>query len=330
MANKTLSKAKKAKNDEFYTQLTDIENELKHYKRHFEGKTVLCNCDDPRVSNFFRYFTLNFEHLKLKRLICTCYKNQDIDLFTQNRSEKAVYTIYEGDRNGNKKADKEEIRVVPLKGDGDFRSDECKKLLQEADIVVTNPPFSLLHEYVMQLVEYNKKFLIMCNHNIVHYKGVFPLIKENKVWLGYNSNKTIRFAMPENYEKWDEIIDGTKYGKVPSISWLTNLDIEKRHENLILYKKYNDKEYVKYDNFDAININQISDIPYDWEGMMGVPDTFLDIYNPEQFEIIGMGSGTLAKEIGVKRNYRGRTDIAYTDTNGEKKCPFSRIIIKKK
>ena len=181
MAKRTLDKAKTAKDDEFYTQLDDINNELRHYREHFRGKTVLCNCDDPRISNFFTYFACNFEYLGLKRLITTCYKNQNMDLFSQNKSEQAVYLIYDGDKNGNRKPDAEEIGVHPLKGDGDFRSAECIELLKQADIVVTNPPFSLFREYVAQLIEYDKQFLIIGPYNAITYKEIFPLIKENKI-----------------------------------------------------------------------------------------------------------------------------------------------------
>ena len=284
--NTKLWNAKIAKKDEFYTQLSDIEDELRHYKEHFRWKTVLCNCDDPRISNFFHYFAYNFEHLWLKRLITTCYKNQNPDLFTLNESEKAVYLIYDGDKNWNNIPDMNEIWINNLKWDWDFRSEECIELLKQADIVVTNPPFSLFKEYFQQLIKYEKKFLIMWNHNALHYTEIFPLIMENKVWLWYNSNKTIRFALPDYYDKYEEIIDWVKYWKVPSIAWYTNLEIQKRHEPIILYKKYNEEDYPKYDNFDAINVERVSDIPCDYYWTMWVPDTFLDIYNPDEFEIL--------------------------------------------
>ena len=184
-SNKNLKKAKSGKNDEFYTQLSDIEKEMRHYKEHFNGKTIFCNCDDPRVSNFFHYFSYNFENLGLKKLIATCYKNQERDLFSQNKSEKAIYLEYTGDKNGDNIPNPEEIGIVHLKGDGDFRSAECIALLQEADIVVTNPPFSLFREYVAQLVQYDKKFIIVGHQNSITYKEIFKLIKENKIWLGY-------------------------------------------------------------------------------------------------------------------------------------------------
>lgn len=290
MANRNLNKAKEAKKDEFYTQLEDINNELRHYQEHFRGKTVLCNCDDPRISNFFKYFAYNFEFLGLKKLITTCYKNQDADLFSQNNSEKAVYLIYEGDKNGNNIPDAEEIGIKPLKGNGDFRSAECIELLKEADIVVTNPPFSLFREYVAQLIKYDKKFLIIGNQNAITYKEIFPLIMRNILWLGFN-NGDMSFQVPNDSEPratryWQDAT-GQKWRSMGNICWFTNLDHHKRHENLILYKKYSPEEYPRYDNYNAINVNKVSDIPYDYDGIMGVPITFLNHYNPNQFEIVG-------------------------------------------
>lgn len=339
MANSTLNAAKAAKNDEFYTQLSDIENELRHYKEHFQGKIVLCNCDDPRVSNFFKYFTLNFEHLGLKRLITTCYKNQDVDLFSKHDCEQAVYLIYDGDKNGNNIPDAEEIGIHPLKGDGDFRSKECIELLKQADIVVTNPPFSLFREYVAQLMEYGKKFVIIGNKNAIHYKEFFPYIKKNQLWVGYTPiSKDLLFDIPKDVEERFlkegkagsnyKIVDGKVYGRSTSI-WFTNLDIMKRHEEMILYRNYSPEEYPSYDNIDGIDVSAIESIPSDYYGIMGVPDTFLGNYNPDQFEIIGLGSGNLAKEAGVKKNYRGRTDLAFT-IEGKHKCPYSRILIRRK
>ena len=288
-SNSNLRKANKAKNDEFYTQLSDIENELKHYREHFKGKTILCNCDDPRVSNFFHYFSYNFEFLGLKKLIATCYKNKSMDLFSQNDSEQAIYLEYEGDKDGNRVPSIDEIGVKNLKGDGDFRSPECIELLKQADIVVTNPPFSLFREYVAQLVEYDKKFVIIGNQNAITYKEIFKLIKENKIWLGPSlDGRNIWFRIPDNYEKYHKIEDGTKYAFVASTIWFTNLDHNKRHEEMILWKPYkgNEKDYPKYDNYDAINIDKTKEIPLDYTGAMGVPITFLHKYNPEQFEII--------------------------------------------
>ncbi|MBO4662554.1 MAG: adenine-specific methyltransferase EcoRI family protein [Bacteroidaceae bacterium] len=329
MANKNLNAAKTAKKDEFYTQLEDINNELKHYREHFRGKTVLCNCDDPRVSNFFTYFAYNFEFLGLKRLITTCYKNQDMDLFSQNECEQAIYLIYDGDKNGNNIPDPEEIGIHPLKGDGDFRSKECIELLKQADIVVTNPPFSLFREYVSQLIEYDKKFLIIGHQNAIHYKEIFPLIMENKVWLGYG----FKGGATHFISQYEDIATAGNHKegmiRVSGVQWFTNLEIKKRHENLILYRHYISDEYPHYDNYDAIDVGKTDDIPCDYDGVMGVPDTFLEKFNPDQFEIIGLGNGDLAKQIGVTKNYRGRTDLAYTKGNIHK-CPYSRILIRKK
>ena len=288
--NSQLNKAKKDKDDEFYTQLSYIENELKHYRQHFRDKVVLCNCDDPRVSNFFRYFALNFEHLGLKKLITTCYKNQDMDLFTQNESEKAVWLEYNGDKNGNQIPDPEEIGIHEFEGDGDFRSNECIELLKQADIVVTNPPFSLFREYVAQLMKYEKKFLIVGDINKTKYKDIFPYIKEHKIWLGANSGD-MKFKVPDYYEPretrfWiDET--GQKWRSLGNTCWFTNLDIAKRHENLVLYRTYNETDYPRYDSIDAIRVNKVDDIPEDYDGLMSVPVTFLTKHNPEQFEIVG-------------------------------------------
>lgn len=282
MANKDLNKAKSAKKDEFYTQLVDIENELKHYREHFRGKTVLCNCDDPRVSNFFHYFSYNFEQLGLKKLITTCYKNQERDLFSQHNSERAIWLEYTGDHNGNRVPDPEEIGINYLQGDGDFRSLECVELLKQADIVVTNPPFSLFREYVAQLIKYKKKFLIIGNQNALHYKEIFPLIKDNKVWIGYTFPKLFRIPYATD-SKSTKTIDGIKYQQFGNIGWFTNLDIKKRHEEIILYKIYTPEEYPNYENFNAIDVNQVNEIPKDYYGIMGVPDSFLGSFNPEQY-----------------------------------------------
>ncbi len=326
--NKQLGRAKRAKEDEFYTQLSDIENELRHYKEHFRDKTVLCNCDDPRVSNFFHYFAYQFEALGLKRLITTCYKNQTPDLFSQHDCERAISLVYDGDKNGNRVPDPEEIGIHQLQGDGDFRSPECIELLMQADIVVTNPPFSLFREYVAQLVQFDKKFLIIGNKNAIHYKEVFSLIRDNKMWAGYRDFSGGMWFQSDYEGRTEKVVDGKRIINVPSI-WFTNLDHNKRHEELILYKHYTPEEYPIYVNFDAIDVGKVTDIPCDWFGMMGVPDTFLDKYNPDQFEIIGLGCGDLAKQIGVKKNHRGRTDVAYK-VNGEDKCPYSRIIIRRR
>ncbi|MBR4624960.1 MAG: adenine-specific methyltransferase EcoRI family protein [Alphaproteobacteria bacterium] len=295
MANKNLNQAKSAKKDEFYTQLADIENELRHYKEHFKGKTVLCNCDDPRVSNFFHYFSYNFEQLGLKKLITTCYKNQERDLFSQNNSERAIWLEYYGDKNNNRVPDPDEIGIHYFKGDGDFRSEECIELLKQADIVVTNPPFSLFREYVAQLMKYDKKFVIVGHQNAIHYKEIFPLIKENKLWLGYG----FKGGAAHFISKYQDTAMAGDHRegmiRVSGVNWFTNLEIQKRHEDLILIKLYNSEDYPTYDNYDAINVDKTSDIPMDYEKIMGVPITYLDKYNPEQFEIIGTSTMDMPK-----------------------------------
>lgn len=292
ISNEKLKQAKSSKKDEFYTQLSDIERELKHYKKHFKDKVVYCNCDDPRVSNFFHFFSYNFEKLGLKKLIATCYKNQDMDLFSQNNSEQAIYLEYTGDKNGNNIPDQKEIGIKKLKGDGDFRSKECIELLKQADIVVTNPPFSLFREYVAQLIEYDKKFIIIGHQNAISYKEIFKLIKENKLWLGYGFNRNMAHFINKHYEDFATDTDH-KEGmiRVSGIVWFTNLDTTKRHEDYILYKTYegNEEDYPKYVNYDAINVDKTKDIPMDYMGQIGVPITFMDKYNPDQFEIIALG-----------------------------------------
>ena len=289
--NNNLKKAKAGKNDEFYTELTDIEKELRHYKKHFKGKVVLCNCDDPRVSNFFHYFSYNFEALGLKKLITTCYKNQNLELFSEHKSEKAIWLEYNGDKNGDRIPNPEEIGIHDLKGDGDFKSKECIELLKEADIVVTNPPFSLFREYVAQLIEYDKKFLIVGSLNAITYKEIFMQIKQNKLWMGYGfSNGNAYFKTSHIKEFATGVYDEeTGLVKFRNCAWFTNFDIAKRHEDIILFKTYygNEDEYPFYDNYEAINVNKLADIPMDFKGVMGVPITFIDKYNPEQFEIIG-------------------------------------------
>lgn len=344
MANKNLNKAKEAKKDEFYTQLEDINNELRHYREHFRGKTVLCNCDDPRVSNFFKYFAYNFEFLGLKKLIATCYKNQDVNLFSEGTSEQAVYLIYEGDKNGNHIPDDEEIEVLPLKGDGDFRSPECIEFLKEADIVVTNPPFSLFREYVAQLIKYDKKFLIIGNVNAVTYKELFPLIMNNQIWFGASIHSGDRkFLVPDDYELKaagcgiDEC--GRKYIRVKGVRWFTNLDYKERHDDLILYRNYSPDAYPHYDNYDAIEVSKTADIPMDFDGVMGVPITFLDKYNPEQFEIIGMakrgaGDPSLKSRVYTKEDYPNYSDLNATPTimgvDGQLHNTYPRILIRLK
>jgi hypothetical protein len=314
--NRNLHKAKKAKKDEFYTQLSDIEKELKHYINQFKDKVVFCNCDDPRVSNFFHYFSYNFEKLGLKKLITTCYKNQDMNLFSQHNTEKAIYIEYEGDKNENKVPDPEEIGIQHLKSDGDFRSKECIELMKQADIVVTNPPFSLFREYVAQLVEYDKKFLIIGNVNAITYKEIFKLIKEEKLWLGASIHSGDReFGVPDDYplEAAGYRIDseGNKFIRVKGVRWFTNLDYQERHEDFILFKKYNHEEYSTYDNYDAINVNKTKEIPKNYNDVMGVPITFLDKHNPDQFEIVGItktwfGAATKTYPPQIQVNANGR------------------------
>jgi len=345
---RNLQAAKTSKKDEFYTQLVDIERELRYYKSHFKDKVVYCNCDDPRVSNFFHFFSYNFEKLGLKKLIATCYKNQDMDLFTENKSEQAIYLLYEGDKNDNKVPDTTEIGVKKLKGDGDFRSAECIELLKEADIVVTNPPFSLFREYVAQLIEHEKKFIIVGHQNAITYKEIFRLIKDDKMWLGYGFKGGAAHFINKHYEDY-ATAGNHQEGmiRVSGVVWFTNLDLNKRHEDLILYKEYNPKDYPTYDNYDAINVDKTKDIPIDYFGNMGVPVTFLDKYNPDQFEIIGQGQGNLYRELtpnGLKAKFVAdyyksggtgaiKTDhpvLGYYDINGKAVIPYMRIIIKNK
>lgn len=327
--NKSLHAANKAKEDEFYTELSDIENELKHYKEHFKDKVVLCNCDDPRISNFFHYFSYNFEQLGLKKLITTCYKNQERDLFSQNNSERAIWLEYTGDHNGNRVPDPEEIGINYLKGDGDFRSQECIELLKQADIVVTNPPFSLFREYVAQLMKYNKKFVIIGNQNAITYKEIFSYIKANQLWLG-STLSFAKFKVPDYYEPkptrfWiDET--GQKWRSMGNICWFTNLDIAKRHEEIILYKSYNEQEYPQYDNYNAINVNKVAEIPMDYDGVMGVPITFLDKYNPNQFEILS--SNDYRKSDSVPFKAHGLIKDKDGAING--KPTYARILIRRK
>ena len=355
MANKNLNAAKAAKMDEFYTQMTDIERELQHYWLHFRDKVVLCNCDDPYESNFFKYFALHFNHLGLKKLICTCYNGSHvqgnelmIDFGDFNDEPKKIAFKVEitevKDLNGDGALDLADVRyllqndknVISILKTGDFRDPECIELLKEADIVVTNPPFSLFREYISQLMEYKKKFLIIGNMNALHYKEVFPLIKDNKVWTGckpfgggmnmiqaassFDPTKTKSYSINER----GEIIKN-----IMGCIWFTNLDHNKRHEDIDLVCHFSPEEYPTYDNYNAIDVSKVQDIPFDYEGIMGVPDTFLGQFNPDQFEIIGLGCGDLGKQVGVGKNYRGRTDLAYTK-NGKSKCPYSRILIRNK
>lgn len=309
MKNSNLHEAKRAKNDEFYTQLTDIEKELQYYTEHFKGSVVLCNCNDAIHGSFSQYFALNFERLGLKELICTSYGDGD---------ENGKVCIYHGDKNGNKIPDIEEWEQYELKGKGDFRSDEMIELLKRADIVCTNPPFSLFREYVAQLMEYEKKFLIIGNTNAITYKELFPFIKDNLLWLGVSSfNVGMYFYVPDDFEyaktyKFNKELNDKKVNRVSSVCWFTNLEHNKRNTPLDLYRRYNEEEYPKYDNYDAIEVSKVSDIPMDYNDVMGVPITFLDKYCPTQFKIIKFRKGDDDKDLSV---------------NG--KCPYFRILIKR-
>ena len=332
MANKNLNAAKLAKKDEFYTQMPDIERELQHYWPHFRGKTVLCNCDDPYESNFFKYFALRFNQLGLRKLVCTCYNGSPVqgnELLLHfegfdNEPKKQAYKVEiteVGDLNGDGAVDLSDVRYL-LQNDknalsilhtGDFRSPECTALLQEADVVVTNPPFSLFREYIGQLMAYGKKFLIIGPQNAITYKEIFPLIKDNKIWLGYGFNVGNAYFHVPNAEKeyavgvYDE---KTQLVKFRNCHWFTNLEIPKRHEELDLVCRYSMGTYPVYDNYNAIEVSKVADIPCDYDGAMGVPITFLDKYNPDQFEIIKFRKGDDEKDLCV---------------NG--KCPYFRILI---
>lgn len=295
-----LDKAKFNKKDEFYTQLVDIQRELQHYQQHFKDKVVFCNCDDVRNSNFFKYFVDNFKTLGLKKLICACYNKFKYDLF--NNSDGGYYYIYTGKENTKPNTDE----FTYFEGDGDFRSSESIELLKQSDIVVTNPPFSLFREFVAQLIEYNKKFLIISNINAITYKEIFNLIKDNKVWLGINLGRGISgFIVPNQYELYGQEVkideNGNKIISPNNCMWLTNLDNSKRHEFIPLTKKYenNEKDYPRFDNYDAINVNKTQDIPSDYNGVMGVPITFLHKFNSEQFKIIQFRKGNDGKDLTI-------------------------------
>ena len=329
--NAALNKAIIAKEDEFYTQLSDIEKELRHYKEHFKDKIVFCNCDDPEASNFLLYFQLNFYVLGLKKLISTHYE-------AEKPSYKLEIVASDIPKDGQLKLP--EYIKTPLKQNGDFRSPECIEILKEADIIVTNPPFSLFREYIAQLIEYNKKFLIIGNINAVKYKEIFPLLKNNQIWLGYY-NGDMAFRVPDYYKPratryWvDET--GTKYRSFGNMCWFTNLDISKRHENIILYKTYNPEDYPKYDNYDAIEVGRTNNIPVDYDGIMGVPITFIDKYNPDQFELLGMTDRQNTSGLRIKKytiedmnnfNDMNASCVLYQD--GVYKSLYTRFLIRRK
>ena len=359
--NSSLGRAKKQKKDEFYTQLADINAELRHYTHHFAGKTVFCNCDDPYESNFFKYFAANFNALGLKRLVATCYAGspvagRQLDLFeaavergcpprggscphAPKRIPHKIVINEVTDVNGDGRIDLADVEwlirndknvLSRLEGDGDFRSAECVELLKQSDIVVTNPPFSLFREYIAQLVQYDKKFLIIGHQNAIHYRDVFSLIRDNKMWLGYGFKGNATHFINTCYEDYATAGDH-RAGmiRVSGVAWFTNLDHKKHHEEFVFTRRYKPEDYPAYVNIDAIDVCKAADIPEDWDGLMGVPDTFLEKYNPDQFEIVGLGAGDLAKEIGVKKNFRGRTDVALK-IDGKDKCPYSRIIIRRR
>ena len=369
--NKNLCNANKAKNDEFYTQLTDIEKELKHYKEQLKGKVVYCNCDDPFESNFFKYFAVNFNHLGLKQLITTSYKpspiaNTQLGLFGNDKTvtkpkgrQKTTANKFiinevhdiDGDGAFDLRDIAEQLKAnknnewSPLDGDGDFRSEESIKLLKQADVVITNPPFSLFREYVAQLVEHDKQFLIIGNTNSLTYREIFKLIKEDTLRTGYtNFNVGMFFVVPDEWERYHHIDKkGNKIARVSTSCWFTNLDVEKHKELITLYKKYTPENYLEYENFDAINVDRYTDIPVDYNGAMGVPITFVDKFNPQQFEIIGLGISNSGLEVGVKpykpehKKYRkeiqqrGAVDgDLYMMINGVVKVPYARILIKKR
>ena len=369
--NSNLNSAKTARKDEFYTQLTDIEKEMRYYRKHFQGKTVLCNCDDPFESNFFKYFALNFNRLGLKKLIATCYysspitgqqlqygcdangqmtfyfEDKGVEENKSKRPYKAVVTqVY--DKKGDGGVDMLDVaelfrsgenELVELEGDGEFRSPECLALLDEADIIVTNPPFSLFREYVSMLVEHQKHFIIIGNQNAISYEETFSLMKNNKMWIGASIHSGDRaFFVPDDYPLdaagcgIDEIT-GRKYIRVKGIRWFTNLDIKQRHEEMILVRHYTPEQYPKYVNYDAIEVAKTSDIPCDYDGEMGVPITFMDKYNPEQFEIIGISRElvrTLSEDVRKNGAYP-QIGRFYLDVGAEKyKKVYERLVIRNK
>jgi len=317
-SNSLLHAAKKSKNDEFYTQLKDIQSELAFYEGQFQGKVVYCNCDDPRVSNFFEYFFTNFKRLGLVKLIAACYKEQEDGLFGVKEQEQAFYFIYSGEEGEKDKLISE--KSIPFKHDGDFRSAESIALLNQSDVIVTNPPFSLFREHVSQIIKHNKEFLIIGNINAITYKEIFKLIKGDRAWLGVKLGRGISgFIVPSHYELYGTEAridtDGNRIVSPNNCLWLTNLDHSKRHEKLELTKSYfgNEESFPSYDNYDGINVNKTKDIPYDYPGAIGVPITFLHKYNPDQFEIIKFRKGDDEKDLSIAG-----------------KCPYFRILVRNK
>ncbi|MFA6832995.1 MAG: adenine-specific methyltransferase EcoRI family protein [Bacteroidaceae bacterium] len=356
--NNSLTKAKSAKNDEFYTTYDAIQIELNHYEDKFENKVVFCNCDDPFESNFAKFFLRNFNYLKLKRLFCTSYAGSPItgkrlSLFDDYNEPVSSQHGYVLDitkvpmSNGRVVSDADittllhqKGKVTRLKGNGDYASDECLNYLTQSDIVVTNPPFSKFRSYLATLIEYDKKFLIIGNVNAITYKDVFPLIKENKIWLGV-SHGGMSFKVPDNCppRKMGYWVDdsGQKWRSMGNIEWFTNLDYSQRHEDLILYKRYNSKDFPDYDNYKAINVSKVADIPLDYSGNMGVPITFLDKYSPDQFEILGITDRQNTSGIRTKK-YTVDDSKKYNDLNargvvikdGKYKAVYARILVRNK
>lgn len=364
MSTKLFDEAKKNKADEFYTQLSDIEAEMKHYKEHFKDKVIFCNCDDPYESNFFKYFSMNFNFLGLKKLIATCYSGSPVageqlsllevkNLKEQGEIERLPYKIEiteVKDENNDGAIDLTDVEyllknrnniLTLLKGDGDFRSEESVELLKEVDIVATNPPFSLFREYIAQLIEYDKSFIIVGSKNAVTYKEVFQLFQENKIWLGNGfPNGNAYFRIPDAYSrKWAKGVYNPETGlvKFRNVGWFTNLDLEKRHSKLTPFKTYTPEEYPMYDNYNAIEVSRVAEIPYDYNGVMGVPITFLDKYNPEQFEILGITDRQNTSGLRIKK-YTAEDTPKYNDLNarsvlkkdGNYKALYARILIKRK
>ncbi len=346
MPNKTFTNAMTSKQDEFYTQLSDIENECRHYKEQFRGKTIFCNCDDPYESNFFKYFAMNFNAFGLKKLIATSYDGSPVtgtQLSLFGNDTQPSMTAYKVemtefmDANGDGAENLQDVEwllrnkegfVTRLSGNGDFQSDECIELLKEADIIVTNPPFSLFRQYVSLLMQYNKKFLIIGNQNAITYKEIFPLIKNNKLWLGYGFNGNVGFFRSLYKDKAVSSQHKEGFIRISGVMWFTNLDTTKLHEELVMFKHYTPSEYPKFDNFDVINVNKTVEIPMDYEGIMGVPITFLDKYNPDQFEIVeGMN------RYGILNTFGNNEDIQARHSHGcniNGKSTYFRIFIRNK
>ena len=358
--NAALGKAREAKQDEFYTQLSDIEAELRHYRDFFRGKVVLCNCDDPYESNFFKYFAMSFNALGLKKLIATCYATspvvgQELPYYETTRGQLSFFPTADTkpvtpgqrraykveitevtDENGDGAVDLADVETLLknrhnvmslLEGDGDFRSAECIELLKQADVIVTNPPFSLFREYVAQLIEYGKYFLIIGSQNAITYREIFLLLRDNTIWTGYKFGD-MAFMVPEYFEPratryWQDET-GQKWRSMGNICWFTNIDIAKRHENLVLWKKYTPDDYRSFDNYDAINVGKVSEIPCDYMGVMGVPITFIDKYNPDQFQIVGLIAGNIKGLAGIKS--KSGKDGPYIDG----KLKYGRILIRRK